>query len=67
MRALTRDFLEWIEKEPRPYREVMEAWRTHCPRHMIWEDAVDDGLVAFAGGLVALSDKGRAELHRQDV
>ena len=43
--ALILDFVEWVAAEPRPYTEVMEAWRTSCPRLTIWEDAVDRGLV----------------------
>jgi hypothetical protein len=43
---LVLDLVEWIEKEPRSYAEVMEAWRTSCPRLTIWEDAVDRGLVS---------------------
>ena len=45
-RSLMLDLVEWIAKRPRPYRDVMEAWRTSCPRLPIWEDAVDQGLVA---------------------
>jgi hypothetical protein len=44
--ALTRQMLEWINHRPREYVEVMEAWRTSCPRLSIWEDACIDGLVA---------------------
>ncbi len=43
--ALTLDFLAWLAAGPRAYGEVMEAWRTSCPRLPIWEDAVDAGLV----------------------
>ena len=43
--SLVLDLVEWVAKEPRPYAEVMEAWRTSCPRLTIWEDAVDRGLV----------------------
>jgi hypothetical protein len=43
---LILDFLEWIAARPRPYSEVMDAWRTSCPRLTIWEDAVDRGFVA---------------------
>ncbi len=43
---LTLDFLAWLAPAPRPYAEVMEAWRTSCPRLTIWEDAIDAGLVA---------------------
>ena len=42
---LILDFLEWLTQEPRPYAEVMEFWRTSCPRLTVWEDAVDRGLV----------------------
>jgi hypothetical protein len=42
---LILDFLEWLAPAPRPYAEVMEAWRTSCPRLTIWEDAVDGGYV----------------------
>ncbi len=42
---LILDFLDWLAPEPRPYAEVMEAWRTSCPRLPVWEDAVERGLV----------------------
>jgi hypothetical protein len=42
---LILDFLEWIAIKPRPYSEVMETWRTSCPRFTIWEDVVDLGFV----------------------
>ncbi len=42
---LILDLVEWIAREPRPYTQVMEAWRTSCPRLPVWEDAVDRGLV----------------------
>ena len=42
---LILDFLEWLTREPRPYVEVMEFWRTSCPRLTVWEDAVDRGWV----------------------
>jgi hypothetical protein len=43
---LILDFLEWLAAEPLPYVEVMDVWRTSCPRLTVWEDAVDRGLVA---------------------
>jgi hypothetical protein len=43
---LILDLLEWLDKEPRPYFDVMEAWRTSCPRLPVWEDSVDRGFVA---------------------
>ncbi|HYM32706.1 MAG TPA: hypothetical protein VEU47_15490 [Candidatus Cybelea sp.] len=44
---LLPQFLEWIAHRPRTYADVMEAWRTSCPRLPVWENAVGDGLVAF--------------------
>ena len=39
------DFLDWLDREPRTYADVMDAWRTSCPRLTVWEDAIDGGLV----------------------
>jgi hypothetical protein len=44
--SLVLDLVEWIAREPRLYSEVIEIWRTSCPRLTIWEDAVDRGYVA---------------------
>jgi hypothetical protein len=65
--ALTLQMLEWIGARPRDYREVMEAWRTSCPRLTIWEDAWSDGLLARDSdtGKVSLTDKGAAMLSRR--
>lgn len=41
--ALVLDLVEWVAREPRPYSELMEAWRTSCPRLTVWEDCVDRG------------------------
>jgi hypothetical protein len=69
--ALVLDLLEWIGDEPRPYAEVIEAWRTSCPRLPVWEEANVRGYVrslhrAGSGALVAVSEAGRAHLlaHR---
>ena len=60
--ALVLDLVEWIGQEPRLYSEVIERWRTSCPRLTIWEDAVDRGYVArqaAAGGVrVAITESG---------
>ena len=42
---LIADFLDWLDREPRTYADVMDAWRTSCPRLTVWEDAIDGGLV----------------------
>jgi hypothetical protein len=43
--ALILDLLEWIGPGARPYREVMDAWRTSCPRLPVWEEANDRGFI----------------------
>jgi hypothetical protein len=43
---LILDFLEWIAARPRPYSEVMDVWRTSCPRLTVWEDANERGFIA---------------------
>jgi len=43
--ALVLDLLEWIGGGSRPYLEVMDAWRTSCPRLPVWEEANLRGLV----------------------
>lgn len=44
--ALVLDFVERVAARPRTYAEVMETWRTSCARLTIWEDSVDQKLVA---------------------
>ena len=46
--ALVLDLIEWVATKPRRFSEVMEAWRTSCPRLAIWEDALDQGFVVSA-------------------
>jgi len=65
--ALVLDLLAWLAPGPRPYDEVMDRWRTHCPRLTVWEDAVDGGLVTrtrtgSAPAIVALTPLGRLRL-----
>jgi hypothetical protein len=67
--TLILDLLEWIGPDPRPYNEVLEAWRTSCPRLPVWEDANDRGLVVRhnapgSGALVSVSAAGAAHLRR---
>ncbi len=47
LESLILDLLEWIGPFARPYDEVLEAWRTSCPRFPVWEDARERGLVAI--------------------
>jgi hypothetical protein len=46
LEALILDLLEWLANGERTYEEVMDAWRTSCPRLTVWEDANDRGLIA---------------------
>jgi hypothetical protein len=67
---LTRDFLAWLESAPRTYAEVMEGWRTSCPRFSIWEDALADDLIQIESAVgkptaqagITLTERGRAAL-----
>jgi len=64
---LTVQFLHWLADRPRSYAEVMEAWRSTCPRLSVWEDAFGAGLVRYDGGpsrTVSLTPEGRAALER---
>lgn len=67
--ALIIDLLEWIGPRPRPYAEVMEAWRTSCPRLPVWEEANARGYVSrlhstATGAVVAVSPLGLQVLER---
>jgi hypothetical protein len=70
---LILDLLEWLGPDPRPYTEVLETWRTSCPRFPVWEDANDRGFIARhrapgrGGALVSVSAAGAEHLgkHRQ--
>jgi hypothetical protein len=44
--ALIIDLLIWLEIRERTYPEVMDAWRTSCPKLTVWEGANDRKLVA---------------------
>jgi hypothetical protein len=69
--ALVLDLLEWIGPRTRPYAEVIDAWRTSCPRLTVWEDANARGYVTHErsgdGALISVSELGRAALfeHRR--
>ena len=66
MDAQTLELLSWVSREPRTYPEAIEVWRTHCPRHSVWEDALGDGLIqVFRNGResqVALTALGETAL-----
>jgi hypothetical protein len=65
-------FLQWVADRPRSREDVMDAWRSSCPRFPVWEDARADGLIRQCGGergehRVELTERGRAALRRADV
>jgi hypothetical protein len=68
--ALVLDLLEWIGSTPRPYAEVIAAWRTSCPRLPVWEEANARGYVTQqhrpgVGAFVSVSAAGRDWLAQQ--
>jgi hypothetical protein len=67
--SLVLDLLEWIGPGPRPYAEVIEAWRTSCPRLPVWEDANERGFIARRrepgrGEVISVSAAGQEYLQR---
>lgn len=65
--ALLVDLVSWIAREDRDYLDVMDAWRTSCPRLPVWEEANSRGLVtrkylSGRGAVVAVTSAGRAFL-----
>lgn len=67
--ALIIDLLAWLSKEERTYQEVMDAWRTSCPKLPVWEDANDRELVAEervdGRRIVRVTSAGRALLEQR--
>ena len=75
--VLILDLLEWISPDGKPYREVMEAWRTSCPRLPVWEEANELGFIerhchgseamirVSALGVKALAERNKQQENRQ--
>jgi len=66
--TLVLDLVEWVAKQPRSYADVMEAWRTSCPRFPVWEDVVDLRFVTRVNGdgrvdMIHVTPGGRAFLR----
>jgi len=62
-------FLRWVAERPRAYADVMEAWRTSCPRLTVWEDANEQGFIerrreAGQGEFISVSAAGQEHLQR---
>jgi len=67
--ALILDLLEWLGPNARPYAEVMEAWRTSCPRLPVWEEATERGFIVShhepgRGTQVSVSPLGAEHLRK---
>ncbi len=54
LEPLILDFLEWLAREPRTHGDVMDVWRTSCPRLTVWEDSLERGLVQRGTGLASV-------------
>ena len=69
--ALLSDMLTWLAPSPRSYAEVMDAWRTSCPRLTVWEDAVERGLIDHTRSgrtrIVRITPAGRRFLAERGV
>jgi hypothetical protein len=60
--AETVELLTWISTRPRAYAESIEAWKSNCPHHAVWDDAVTAGLIRVSRNEVTLTPAGRALL-----
>jgi hypothetical protein len=68
--SLVFDLVEWVAKVPRSYAEMLDAWRTSCPRLTVWEDAIERGLVMRQpvkgqGTIVIVTEAGRRFLNER--
>ena len=67
--ALIFDLLEWLASGERSYEDVMDAWRTSCPKLPVWEDATDRGFVTSQQSsrrwVVRITPAGLAHLERR--
>jgi hypothetical protein len=66
---LALQFLAWLAARPRSRADVMDAWRSTCPRQSVWEDTVIDGLVRIDAdtAAVVLTPLGRAVLAQAEA
>jgi hypothetical protein len=67
--ALVLDLLEFIGPHSRSYIEVIEAWRTSCPRLPVWEEANERGFIARSHdpgheALVSVTQLGKEYLRK---
>jgi hypothetical protein len=66
MSPATLELLSWIAEEPRTYPDAIDVWRTNCPQHSVWEDAIDEQLIEVvrdgARARVVVTERGQAML-----
>jgi hypothetical protein len=62
--ASTLELLTWVTARERSYNDVVEAWKSNCPRYAVWDDAVTAGLVTACRDRVVLTQRGLAALTR---
>jgi hypothetical protein len=69
VKAETCALLVWIDEEPRSYPQAIDVWRTTCPQHSVWEDALGERLIEVvrngSGSRVVVTPRGRAALAEQ--
>jgi hypothetical protein len=58
------ELLTWVTARPRTYDDVVDAWKSNCPRYAVWDDAVTLGLVTARRDRVALTERGVAALEQ---
>ena len=72
MSPATLELLSWIAEEPRTYPDAIDVWRTNCPQHSVWEDAIAAGLIevvrdgSHAGVVVTARGQAALEVARVD-
>ena len=66
MRPEIVELLSWVAREPRSYPDAIEVWKTTCPQHSVWEDALGEQLIEVvrngSHASVVVTSRGRAVL-----
>jgi len=66
MRPEVLELLSWIADAPRSYPDAIDVWRTNCPQHSVWEDAIDEQLIEVvrngSRASVVVTTRGQAAL-----
>ena len=69
LEPLILDLLEWLSIRDRTYSDVMDAWRTSCPKLPVWEDANDRQLLQRENKngveIIRLTPSGRSLLRER--